>query len=157
VQERADASVLQTPSPEQLPTFLDMFRTQLGGSESVALGYLGLSWDKLAELFKTVGEIRSVVEGDDLAGFLWIELRERELHVHAIVLSPDFRGQGLGGRAFRELQREFGEAADLIELGVQEENESAIGFYRHLGFSTVEKDTAPGFLIMRKPIERHWD
>jgi ribosomal protein S18 acetylase RimI-like enzyme len=157
VQERTDASVLRLPTAEELPGFLEMFRAQLGGSESAALGYLGLSWDKLSELFETVGEIRSVVEGEALAGFVWIELRNRELHVHGIVLSPSFRGHGLGSRVFRELQLEFSKAADLIELGVQEENADAIGFYRHLGFRAVDEDTAPGFLIMRMRIARNPD
>lgn len=132
-----------------------MFRTQLGEAEHAALDYLGVSWEKLAKLFSTIGEVRAVCEETDVTGFIWIERRETELHVHAIVLDPEFRGRGIGRSVFRELEREFSDVADVIELGVQEENTNAIGFYCHLGFHIVERDTAPGFLIPRRPIPRY--
>jgi len=152
VNEAKSSILLRLPTQDERAAFLQMFREQLGESEGSALAYVGLSWDELAGLFTSLGEIRSIVEDAGVAGFVWIELRGRELHLHAIVLSLSYRGRGVGRRVFRELKREFGGLADVIELGVQEENKSAIDFYRHLGFHDVESETAPGFLIMRAPI-----
>lgn len=145
---------LRIATQEEKQKFLNMFRKQLGKSERSALDYLGLSWDKLAELFVTIGEVRAVCENGEVTGFVWIELRETEVHVHAIVLDPQFRGRGIGRCVFQELEQEFSEAASVIELGVQEENASAIGFYHKVGFRPAEKDTATGFLILQKPIPR---
>jgi len=124
----------------------------LGTEEDSGLRFLGLSLEQFAGLFRTVGEVRAVVSDGSVAGFLWLELRERELHIHGIILLPDFRGRGLGGQAIASAQREFAGRIDVIELGVQLANTSAIGFYEHLGFVRHDTKTAPGFQIMRLPI-----
>ena len=68
----ANAGVLREPSPDEILRFLEMFRDQLGGSEDSALDYLGLSWNELAGLFTSVGEIRAITENGSVAGFVWL-------------------------------------------------------------------------------------
>ena len=146
-------ATLRIPREGEIESFLSMFREQLGESEDAALAHLGISWDDLAGLFATVGEIRTIEDNGASAGFVWIELRERELHIHAIVLRPDARGRGIGRLTFAALRREFQTRADVIELGVQEDNAHALAFYRRLGFRSVDRDTAPGYVILRTPLQ----
>jgi ribosomal protein S18 acetylase RimI-like enzyme len=128
----------RTPTTDEMAKFLDMFRGQLGDSELAALSHLGISWDTLAQMFTSVGEVRCVLSDDVVAGFAWIEFREPELHVHGIVLSDEFRGRGIGRAVFHKLQDEFRAQAEVIELGVQKGNKRAIGFYEHLGCPVPE-------------------
>ena len=48
-----------------------------------------------------VAELRQVDDDGSVAGYVWIEVRERTLHVHALLLEEEFRGRGLGGRTPR--------------------------------------------------------
>jgi len=147
---KPNSILLRTPTATEVPTFLEAFRTQLGDSQEEALAHLGLTWDELAALFTSVGELRAIDADGEVAGFVWIELRDRELHIHAVILHPVFRGRGIGREVFSELQREYSDTINTIELGVQESNQRAIGFYEHIGFSSMERATAPGFRIMTK-------
>jgi len=109
---------------------------------------LGLTADEVARLPYEVGELREVEEDGEVAGYVWIELRGRMLHVHALLLEPRFRGRGIGGRVLRELEAEFGNRADEVELGVEQGNEPAQRLYERSGFEPVGERL--GFLILRK-------
>jgi ribosomal protein S18 acetylase RimI-like enzyme len=96
---------------------------------------------------RTIGELRQVEVDGDVAGYLWLELRGRELHVHALLLEPAFRGRGVGGEALRAAIDEHRDRADAVELGVEPGNARARALYDRLGFAvTGERE---GFLIMR--------
>lgn len=140
---------LRAPSRTDMAIFLRMFHEQLRKDAGSALDYLGLSWDALANLFQSIGEVRSILENGSTAGFIWFEVRGKELHIHGIVLSPRFRGRRLGRRVFEGLMREYQGTIDFVELGVQVDNLRAIDLYKSLGFAVADKDTAPGFVIMR--------
>jgi len=109
---------------------------------------LGLTADEMARLPYEVGELREVEEDGDVAGYAWIELRGRTLHVHALLLEPEFRGRGIGGRVLRELEDEFSNRVDEVELGVEPGNVPAQRLYERSGFVPVGERL--GFLILRK-------
>jgi ribosomal protein S18 acetylase RimI-like enzyme len=109
---------------------------------------LGLTADEVARLPHEVGELREVEEDGATAGYVWLELRERTLHMHALLLEPEFRGRGIGGRVLCELEEEFCDRADEIELGVEPGNVPAMRLYERGGFERVGERL--GFLIMRK-------
>ena len=88
-----------------------------------------------------------------LAGFLWIEQRKRELHVHGIILLPEFRGQGRGASIFKGLQEEFEGRIDVIELGVRSANDGAIRFYERIGFEITKSIDEIGFRVLRRALK----
>lgn len=109
---------------------------------------LGLTAEEVARLPHEVGELREVEEGSEVAGYVWIELRERTLHVHALLLEPQFRGHGIGGRVLAGLEDEFRGRIGEVELGVEPGNAPALRLYERAGFERVGERL--GFLIMRK-------
>jgi GNAT superfamily N-acetyltransferase len=63
--------------------------------------------------------------------------------VEILVVEPGAQGMGVGRHlieAARDWSREIGAAA--VELGVFEFNRKAIGFYEHLGFTTLRRTMA---------------
>lgn len=111
---------------------------------------LGVTPEEAERLPQEVGELRQIEEGDAVAGFAWVELRERTLHIHALLLEPEYRGRGLGGRVLAALEDELAGRIDDVELGVLPGNEAARGLYERTGF--VEVGERLGFVIMRKRI-----
>jgi ribosomal protein S18 acetylase RimI-like enzyme len=111
---------------------------------------LGLTTDEVARLPHEVGELREVEENGTTAGYVWLELRKRTLHVHALLLEPEFRGRGIGGRILAGLEDEFRGRIDEVELGVEPGNAPALRLYERAGFERAGERL--GFLIMRKPL-----
>jgi ribosomal protein S18 acetylase RimI-like enzyme len=144
----------RAPSPEERATFLEWMREHMEDTVEAVMRFLDLTWDGFAELFDTVGEVRVICRGPTVAGFLWIERRNRELHVHGIILRPEFRGQGLGRSIFERLEEEFEGRVDVLELGVRVSNEGAIRFYERIGFELDRAIDEIGFLIYRKPVAK---
>jgi ribosomal protein S18 acetylase RimI-like enzyme len=121
--------------------------TMPAGAERI-YAELGLTADEVARLPHEIGELREIEDDGAVAGYAWIELRERTLHVHALLLEPQFRGHGIGGRVLSELEDEFRGRIDEIELGVEPGNAPALRLYERAGFERVGERL--GFLIMRK-------
>jgi len=140
------------PTTEERAELLRMILDQLGGDSQGALAFLGLTPEEFAHIYRTTGEVRVVRDAGTDVGYLWIEERDRTLHVHAIILHRAARGQGIGTRVFRALMTEFSPRADAIELGVQDTNAAAIRFYERLGFRKIAIQTAPGFTVLRLPL-----
>ena len=111
---------------------------------------LGLTAEEVARLPYEVGELREVEDGGEVGGYVWIELRDRTLHVHALLLEPQFRGRGIGGRVLAGLEEEFRGRIDEMELGVEPGNAPALNLYERDGFERVGERL--GFLIMRKRV-----
>lgn len=131
--------------------FLQRFEGSfIGGMESV-LEAMGIDRAELEQTMRETGEIRTVlVDGEDV-GSIWLELRGRTLHLHALVLEPAARGSGVGGRVLALLEQEFRGRADELELGVQRGNEPARRLYEKTGFTEVESPHAElGFEILRR-------
>jgi len=83
---------------------------------------------------------------------VWIELRSRELHIHGVALVPEMRGQGIGACAFFDLETEFRDRVDVVELGVHESNADARRLYERLEVSTAKTLPDIGFVVLRKPL-----
>ncbi len=134
--------------------FFEAIVEQLGADADEALRFLGMSLEELREAYMAVGEVRSVLVEGRPVGNLWLELRDRTLHVHGFILEPASRGQGFGTRIVDDLRREFEMRAEAIEVGVQASNTDALRFYERVGFHLIEGETARGFLILRMLIRR---
>jgi len=76
-------------------------------------------------------EVYCLVHKEDVCGFLGVLDRKAEM----LFIAPEHMGKGLGRRlmqyAIRQLKTEF--------VDVNEENPSAVGFYKKLGFSVFER------------------
>jgi ribosomal protein S18 acetylase RimI-like enzyme len=117
------------------------------------LELMEMSSDEFSKLFRKVGQVYTVREGDELAGFYWIEQRENLLHLHGLILAEPFRGKGFGTQILRTLEDQYRDSVDAIELGVHESNARAIKLYERLGFETVKNLDDLGFLIMQKRLQ----
>ena len=106
------------------------------------------------QTMRETGEIRTVLLGGEDVGSVWIELRRRTLHLHALVLEPAARGSGVGGRVLAQLEREYRGRADELELGVQRGNEAARRLYEKSGPTEVESPHAAlGFQVLRRALD----
>lgn len=96
------------------------------------------------ELKKIVPELLAevphlaVIEDDRgaLAGFMGLDGQELEM----LFLAPEARGQGLG----RQLLEYGIETFGVPQLGVNEQNPQARGFYEHMGFAVCGRTETDG-------------
>jgi ribosomal protein S18 acetylase RimI-like enzyme len=134
--------------PSRFEEFWSLFQESLTASADEAAALLGLSREEYERLPHEVGELRQVEVGGAVAGFVWLEIRARELHLHALLLLPAFRGRGLGRRVLAALAERYDDEVDAFELGVEPGNAAARRLYEQGGFSYT--DEREGFLIMRR-------
>jgi ribosomal protein S18 acetylase RimI-like enzyme len=67
-------------------------------------------------------------------------VRTHPAHLH-IDLLPRLQGTGAGRALMETIQARFrAEGVPGVHLGVSRTNEHAVGFYRHLGFTTLDED-----------------
>ncbi len=111
-----------------------------------------MTWNRFREMFDSVGIVHSILRRKGSVGFLWIEHRDRELHVHGPALEPRFRVQGIGTRVFDDLEAESRGGVDIMKLGVHEPNQRARGLYERLEFRVPQELPDLGFVILRKPV-----
>ena len=115
-----------------------------------ALTALGLDWPQFAQMFRERGEVYGVYEENVFAGFYWVEVRDRVLHLHAIIVKPAFQGKGIGSRVISGLCESHPQGVEAIELGVHQSNERAKALYERLGFQVLRYRPEVGFFIMQK-------
>ena len=135
---------------QRFPRFAELFAAFMPPRADEVYAELGFTPEEAARLPHEVGELRQVDEDGRTAGFVWLEVRERTLHVHALLLEEEFRGHGLGGRVLAKLEDELRGRIDEVELGVLPDNERALSLYEKAGFERVGERL--GFLIMRKRV-----
>ncbi len=114
------------------------------------LAAIGTTRDEIEEQMQSLGRIREVEVDGAAAGSVWTEMRDRTLHVHALLLDEEFRGRGVGGAVLRLLEEEVAGEADAVELGVQDANAAARRLYEKAGFDEVERRPEVGFRVLRK-------
>jgi len=133
--------------------FLRRFEESFAGGMEPVLEATGMTRAELEEAMRTTGEIRAVaVDGED-AGSVWLELRGRTLHLHALLLDSAFRGRGVGRTVLEQLGDEFRDRADELELGVEQGNTAAERLYEETGFVEVESPHAGlGFRVLRRSL-----
>lgn len=54
-----------------------MILDQLGSDSQLAFEHLGITQADFIRLYRSTGEVRAVHQDDRLAGFVWIEHRDR--------------------------------------------------------------------------------
>lgn len=103
-------------------------------------------------VFEITGEVIGILQDGEEAGFYWIEERESVVHLHALIVAPNFRGQGIGTAALHTLITRYQGTHDAIELGVHESNPRARALYERLGFRTVQYLDDLGFYVMQRAL-----
>lgn len=130
--------------------FAELFEEFMPPDADDVYAELGLTPEDAVRLPREVGELRELDLDGRVAGYVWLEVRERTLHVHALLLEEEYRGLGLGARVLAELEDGLRGRVDEVELGVLPDNEPALALYEKAGFERAGERL--GFLIMRKPL-----
>lgn len=151
--EEARLDQIYRPAREdELDGFLELMREETKEYLGASARILGVSWLEFIQLFRSRGEVCSIEAEAGNAGFVWLELRERTLHVHTLILRPTHRGRGIAGRLLRQLERDYADRADRLELGVHESNQRARLLYERAGFRVIRRLEGIGFIILQKPV-----
>jgi len=138
-------------APDQYDQFMIMMKEELDDYLEPSLEQVGLTWEEYGEVFRTVGDVCEINFDGAAVGFYWIELRAHVLHIHALILKPEFQNKGIGGAVLNILDENFRDRAKTMELGVHESNNGARALYERRGFKAVRKLDDIGFIIMQKP------
>jgi len=118
-----------------IPALVKMSRENMAG---IVLSAWGVEWrdEPLLEwlMSEDVDTEVATVEGD-IAGYISWEVVDRYLFITSIQLWREQQHKGLGTEMMRHVE---GKAVDAgyegVELVVQMTNETALHFYRHLGY-----------------------
>jgi len=137
---------------DQYEEFMQLLRDEAREYLQGTMDLMQLTQEEFDHLFRTVGQVYSVYEDQELAGFYWTEERERVLHLHALILKPQFQGRGIGTQILTILTSAKKDVVNSIELGVHESNQRAIKMYERQGFKTVKQLGDLQFRIMQKPL-----
>jgi len=84
----------------------------------------------LNEYFDQV-ELFCLKEGDRIAGFIGID----EQLIQMLFVDPERRGEGIGRALINYARGRFG----VNSVDVNEQNQEAVAFYRHLGFVSIAR------------------
>ena len=145
-------------APEQYDDFLQLLVAESRDYLDTTLHLMGADWDRFAQLFHTVGQVCSIYSEDGCAGFYWVEVRDAVLHLHGLILRPEFQGKGIGRQVLADLEAQYQGRVEAIELGAHRSNQRALALYQRAGFQTVKTLEELGFLILQKkpigPAER---
>lgn len=139
--------------PKQYDELFQLMQDEAADYLEHTLHLIQMTTEQFKQLFQTVGEIYGIYQNERLAGFYWIEERERTLHLHALILRREFQRKGIGTQALQNLEREYRSRVDTIELGVHQSNEGAKSLYEKLGYRTVNQLSELGFFIMQKSLQ----
>lgn len=97
-------------------------------------------------------------EGGEPVGYgeVWVDEPEQEVELARIIVSPDWRGRGVGRRLVRQLLGQ-GALAGLPDAFVRvvPENTAAISCYRGAGFVQVSEPEREGF-NRGQPVDYVW-
>lgn len=135
---------------EQYDEFLQLVRDEAGSYLERTLALMQMNWEDFTRLFRTVGHVYGIYSRGRLAGFCWVEQRDRVLHIHGLVLKSEFQGQGIGSAVLQTLESEYKGRVDTVELGVHRSNRRAKALYERLGYQSVRTLDDLGFEIMQK-------
>ncbi len=125
-------------------------RAELAERLGRTLRLLGMTWSQFEALVSARGEVRTIEAAGSAAGYVWIEQRGRDLHLHAIIMLAARRGRGVGSAALHALESEFAGTAEAIELGVEASNARARAWYLRQGYRVTAMLPQLDFEVMRK-------
>jgi ribosomal protein S18 acetylase RimI-like enzyme len=143
-----------TAGGEQVVKFLALLREDAREYLDQTLALMGETWEHFVQIAQQVGQVYGVYRDGQLAGYYWIEEREKALHLHGILVKAEFRGQGIGTAILEKLQEEYAGRMELIELGVHDSNGRAKALYERMGFVTVRRVEELGFSVMQVTIPK---
>lgn len=129
--------------------FLALMRREAADYLDQTLELMQMTPEQFQQLFATIGQVYGIYQDSSLAGFYWIEQRERVLYLHGLVLVREFQGKGIGRKIMTMLAVEYKDKVDTIELGVHESNTIARSLYQKLGYQTVNYFEELGFYVMQ--------
>jgi ribosomal protein S18 acetylase RimI-like enzyme len=138
--------------PEQLDELFQLMAAESRETLDTTLQLLGTDWGAFAQQFRTVGQVWGIYSDDRGAGFYWVEVRDAVLHLHGLILRPEFQGRGIGRQVLADLEEQYQGHAEAIELGVHRSNQRALALYQGAGFQTVKTLEELGFLVLQKRI-----
>ena len=153
--DAAGAVAFRTATPAERAELLALMRTEMAERLERTLAMLGMTWPQFEAVVATRGEVRAVEAAGTVAGYVWIEQRGRDLHLHAIIVLASRRGQGVGSATLRALEAEFAGRVDAIELGVEASNARARAWYLRQGYTVTGTLPELGFEVMRKAVVDH--
>ena len=142
----------RTATPAERADLLALMHAELAERLERTLALLGMTWPQFEALVAARGEVRAIEVGGAVAGYVWIEQRGRDLHLHAIIVLAPRRGRGVGSAALRALESEFAGHVDAVELGVEEGNARARAWYLRQGYRVSGFAPELGFEVMRKAL-----
>lgn len=116
-----------------------------------SLSILDLNREQFKSSFKSIGEKTEVFVNNEFAGFFWTELRNKILHLHALIILEKFRNKGIGSYILHHLENTA--KASKIELGVHKSNEMAKKLYYRKGYTIVRKYEKIQYCILQKEIK----
>lgn len=139
--EQEDVQLLQEISVE---TFNDTFKEQNTAENMKAYLEEALTTEKLqSELARPQSEFYFIYKENEVAGYLKLNIGEAQsekmgaaaIEIERIYIRKAFQRKGLGQYLFdKAIERAVEQKKTKIWLGVWEENERALQFYRKLGF-----------------------
>jgi len=137
---------------EQYEQFMQLMHDEAREYLRSTMELMQMTQEKFDSLFRTVGQVYAIYEDQRLAGFYWVEQREKVLHLHALILKSQLQSRGIGSKVLNMLASQYKNKVNSIELGVHDSNERAIRMYERQGFGTVKQIHDLNFRIMRKQI-----
>lgn len=143
--------------------FIQLSWEEAGQYLEPALQALNLDLDGFRQAAQKTGSLYGVLTGEEQpgecpAGYCWLELRGRVLHLHGLAFYPLWRGRGLGGSTLELLARKYCRQALAIELGVHDSNAGARRLYKRHYFEQTGRREALGFSILQRDLrpDRFW-
>jgi ribosomal protein S18 acetylase RimI-like enzyme len=137
-------------TPDQYEQFLQMMWDDGQEYWENTMRLMQMTWEEYAQILRTCGEVYAIYQDVNLAGFYWIEERNDTLHLHGLILSTEFQGQGIGTSVLMMLAERYSGEMDKIELGVYQANSEAIRLYKKMGFQITRSLDDLHFYIMQK-------
>ena len=93
-----------------------------------------------------------LAEGERV-GLLCCKPYDAALHIHLLIIFPQYQGKQLGSAVMDRLHREAASEGRLrVTLSSFSANQRAIGFYRRLGYQVVAEE--PTFVSLSRPVTR---
>jgi len=150
--ETSIALDFQAPDEGQYGEFLQMMQTEAADYLEKTLEMMRMTWEAFSSLVRTVGQVYVICQEQAPVGYMWIEQREKTLHLHGLFIKSECQGKGYGKAVLQTLVEAYRGQVEAIELGVHQRNQKARRLYEKVGFVTVKQMPELGFEIMQLPI-----
>ena len=145
------ATLQYRPAEElEYPAFMKAIYEHAGDYLEPSLLLLGIDQAEFEFLFRSRGEVHAMVRDSAVVGFRWVEFKDDTLHLHALIVHPEFRKQGLAHVALDDVNQLAKGRASKIELGVHRSNHRAKAIYEKAGFTVTRELDEFDFCIMHK-------